>query len=58
MIISLSILLRMKNISDKTCRENKNTDFVFNNAFFFENRALYEIMWKNMVHSDEPQMTI
>ena len=25
--------------------------------FFFENRAFYEIMWKNMVGSDRPQMT-
>jgi hypothetical protein len=23
-----------------------------------ENRALYDIMWKNMVESDRPQMTI
>ena len=26
--------------------------------FFFENRAVYEIMWKNIVQSDRPQMTI
>jgi hypothetical protein len=25
---------------------------------FFENRAVYEIMWKNMVEPDRPQMTI
>jgi hypothetical protein len=24
---------------------------------FFENRALYEIMWKNTVEPDKPQMT-
>jgi hypothetical protein len=35
----------MKNISDKSCTENQNTHFVFNN-FFFLNRAVYEIMWK------------
>jgi len=26
--------------------------------FSFENRAVYEIMWKNIVQSDRPQMTI
>jgi hypothetical protein len=41
------ILVRMENVSDKSCRENKSTHFVFNN-FFFENLAVYEIMWKNM----------
>jgi len=25
--------------------------------FFFENLAIYEIMWKNMVESGRPQMT-
>ena len=45
-ILYRSILLRMKNISDKSCREVRNTDFIFN-IFFFENRAIYEIMRKN-----------
>jgi hypothetical protein len=35
LIISRSILLRMKNVSDKSCRENQNTYFVFSNFFFF-----------------------
>ena len=26
--------------------------------FFFENHAVYEIMWKNMVQPDKPHMTI
>jgi len=30
-----SILLRMRNVSYKTCRENQNADFVLNNFFFF-----------------------
>jgi len=25
---------------------------------FFENRAVYEIMWENIVEQDRPQMTI
>jgi hypothetical protein len=29
-----------------------------NYFFFFENRAVCEIMWKNMVEPDRPQMTI
>jgi hypothetical protein len=44
-IMSRSVLLRMKNVSVKSCRETRNTHFVFNNFFFFENRAVYEIMW-------------
>jgi hypothetical protein len=33
-IISLSVLLIMRNISDKICRENQNTHFVFSNFLF------------------------
>jgi hypothetical protein len=43
----------MRNVSGKRCRQNKNTHFTFNN-FFPENRAVYEIMWKNMVELDRP----
>jgi len=58
--ISSSVLLRMRNVSDIACRGNPNTHFVFSNIllFFFENRTVYEIMWKNIVQSDRPQMTI
>jgi len=52
LIISRHIHLRMRNVSYKSCREKQNTHFVFSN--FFENRAVYEIMWKathgNMTH--------
>jgi hypothetical protein len=34
LITSRSVLQRMKNISDKICRENRNTHFVFNNFLF------------------------
>ena len=37
----------MKNVSDKICRENKNTLFQFS-TFFFENPAVYETVWKNV----------
>jgi hypothetical protein len=35
----------MRNVSDRSCRGNQNTRFVFNN-FFPENLAVYEVMWK------------
>ena len=57
MIISQSVLLRMRNVSDKSCRENQNTHFTFNN-FFSDNRNIYDIMWKNKVQPGRPQMTI
>jgi len=47
----------MRNVSDKSCRENQNTQFVFSNPFF-ENRAVYEIMWKNTAERGRPQTTI
>jgi len=43
------MVLGMRNVSDKNCRDNQNTRFVFNDFFFFKNRAIYEIMWKNTV---------
>jgi len=36
----------MRNVSEKCCKENKNTHFIFSNIFFFENRDVYELMWK------------
>jgi len=48
LVTSRLIRLRIKNVSDKSCRENQNTHFVFGN-FFFENRVVYVIMWKNIV---------
>ena len=59
LIIPLSVLLRMRNtfISDKRCRQNQNTHFMFN-VFFPENRAVYEITRKNSVHPTRSQMTI
>jgi hypothetical protein len=47
----------MRNVSDKSCRENQNTLFVLS-IFFFENLTVYEIMWKNIVDRGRPQMTI
>jgi hypothetical protein len=47
----------MRNVSDKSCRENQNTLFMFN-SFFPENYAVYEIMLKNTTEPDRPQMTV
>jgi hypothetical protein len=54
MTISRSILLRMRNISDKSCTENQGKFYVQVNFFI---RAVYETMWKNL-QSDQPQMTM
>jgi hypothetical protein len=35
LIISLSFLLRMRGVLDKSCRENQNKHFVFSNFFSF-----------------------
>jgi len=48
MIVAPSIILRMRNTSDKSCGENQNTHFTLD-FFFFENHAVYVIMWKNQV---------
>jgi len=57
LIISHLFLIRMKNVSDKSCTAHQNTHFVFSNLFF-ETRSIYEIMWKNIVERRRPQMTI
>jgi len=44
-IIFRSVLLIVKNVSDKSCRGNTNTHFMFKNMSF-EIHAVYEIMWK------------
>jgi hypothetical protein len=48
-LIIFHLALRiMINISDKRCRENSNT-FCVHNPPPPENRAVYEVMWKNSV---------
>jgi hypothetical protein len=44
LIIPRSVFLRMRNISDKSYRENQNPHFLFN--IFFKKPVIYEIMWK------------
>ena len=47
----------MRNITDKSCRENQNTHFYFE-EFSSEDRAVCQIMWANVVQVDRPEMTI
>ena len=46
----------MRNVSGKFV-EKIETHILYS-IFFFENCAVYEIMWKNVVEPDRPQMTI
>jgi hypothetical protein len=56
LIISRSLHITMRIVSDKICRENQNTIFC-SVTFFFENPAIYD-MWKNILERGRPQMTI
>jgi hypothetical protein len=42
----------------QTNLQRKSKHILDSVSFFFENRAVYEIMWKNMVQPECPQMTI
>jgi hypothetical protein len=57
MTVSGLILLRIRNVSNTSCRENQNTHFMQNN-FISENRAVYETLSKNIVEPERPQTTI
>jgi len=47
-MIFRSVLLRLWNVSDRSCRENQNTRFMFSNNTS-ESHAVYEVMWKCML---------
>jgi len=49
-IISRSALLRMKNVSDKIIEKIKTHTLCL--MIFFESRAFYEVMGKNIVELD------
>ena len=51
MSISRPIIL-MRNVSDKIVEK-----ILCSVTFFSENRAVCEIMWKNIVKPDRPQLT-
>jgi hypothetical protein len=53
----VQFFLEWKNFSDRSYTENQNARFTFS-IFFFENCAVYEIIWKNAVEPRMPQMKI
>jgi hypothetical protein len=53
-LITSHSFLRMRNVSDKNCRENQNTHFMFSNSPPPKNHAVYEITWKNVVEPCGP----
>ena len=46
-----------KTFSEKSCRQNQYTHFMFI-TFVFENNAVCVIMWKNIVEPDKSQISI
>ena len=42
LVISIPVLLGMRNDSDKNFKENQNTYFTFNNVFFRTSRRLWD----------------
>jgi hypothetical protein len=50
-MISRSVLLRIKNISDKIIDKIKTQVYV---QHFFHNRAVYDEMWKNILEPGRP----
>jgi hypothetical protein len=58
MTLSRPLLRRMKNIWDKSCRENQNTHFVFNNFFLSLKSCRLWHSVENIVELGRPQMII
>jgi hypothetical protein len=56
MTVSRSISLRMRTVSDKSCRQNQNTHFMFND--FFSKIVPFMRLWNNMVQPEMPQLTM
>ena len=56
-IIPRLFLLRIRNVQTKVVEETK-THVLCSIIFFFENRAVYEIMWKNFVEWGRRQTAV
>jgi hypothetical protein len=56
MIKFLSVLYRMRNVSDKNCRENLHTLFMFNKSLS-KNNVIYEKIHKNTLQPERPKKT-
>jgi hypothetical protein len=48
----------MRNVTDCGCGEYLNTPYMFNNFFFPEKRADFELKWKNILEPGRPQITV
>jgi hypothetical protein len=57
MIIPRSVLLRMRNVSDKSCRENQHK-FLCSRALFRNSCRLWDNVKKNIVQPDRPHMAV
>jgi hypothetical protein len=59
LIISRSVVVKMRNVPNKSCGENQNTHFIFSNSPPPpESHAVFDMIWKNTVDPDRPRMTI
>ena len=58
MIMPCSFLVRIRNVSHKSATKIKTQILCSVSFFFVENRAVFEVMWKNTAEQDSPQMTI
>ena len=54
---SRPVVLRMRSVSNKSCRENQNKHVIFSKSPP-ESPAFYGMMWKHAVDSYRPRMTI
>jgi len=57
LITSRSVLLKMTNVSNESCRGNQNTHFMKVN-FFSKIVPFFEIMWKNSAERGRSQMVV
>jgi hypothetical protein len=56
--MSPSVLLKMRNISEKNIVQKIKKKQGLYSVIFFKSLAVYEIMWKNLIEADRSQMTI
>jgi len=57
MILCHSVLLRMKNVIAQRSSDDQNTNFKISYSFFRKS-CCCEIIWKNILEPDRPQMTV
>jgi len=57
LVISRLVIPKMRNVSDKLIEKLK-THILCSITFFFKNRAVYEMIWKNIVERGRTKVTI